>query len=127
MAEQDKAELIARIDIARGEIARSLDGLRHDADLGSRFKSSFSENKTVWLGSAGIAGWLLSRLPARKKKVIVHTGGSNGGGNEIKRTAETGLVLALLKMLFPVVRPFIISFATRLVSDFAAKRERYGK
>ena len=106
-------------------MARGLDGLRRDADLGTRFKSSFSTHKTAWLGSAGVAGWLLSRLPARNKKVIVHADG--GAGKEIKRAVEGGLLLGILKMLVTVFRPFIVNFATQLVADYTAKKERTGR
>src|SRR5579862_9834591 len=102
----DKAELIAQLDNARGQFARSMVDLRRDANIGAHLKHSFTEHKAAWIGSAGIAGWVLSRLPARKKKVIVH----RNGGEKVKEAVEAGLVLGILKMLFQLFRPLIVGF-----------------
>jgi hypothetical protein len=121
--QDDKAELIAQLDRARAQFARNLDGLRRDADLGSHLKHSFTTHKAAWLGSAGIAGWVLSRLPARKKKVIVH----KGDGQKIKEIAEVGLLITILKTLFTLFRPLIVGFASKKIADFAAKNDSWKK
>jgi hypothetical protein len=121
--DDDKAELIAQLDRARAQFARNLDGLRRDADVGAHLKHSFSAHKAAWIGSAGIAGWVLSRLPARKKKVIVN----NEGGQAIKEIAEAGMLLTILKTLFTLFRPAIMGFASKKIADLAAKNDRWKK
>ena len=121
--DDDKAGLIARLDTARAHFARNLDGLRRDADLGAHLKNSFSAHKVAWIGSAGIAGWVLSRLPARKKQVIVH----KEGGEKVKEIAGAGLLLAILKVLFTLLRPAITRIATKKIGDIAAKNNRWKK
>jgi|ERR1700677_3194997 len=120
--DDEKAELIARLDRARAQFARNLDAVRHDADVGAHLKHSFTAHKAAWIGSAGIAGWVLSRLPARKKKVIVKE-----GDNTVKHLAEAGLAFSILKTLFTLFRPVIMSFASKKIADFAAKGVRTKK
>lgn len=119
----DKAELIAQLDRARAQFARSLGNLRRDADLGSHLRHSFSAHKTAWIGSAGIAGWLLSRLPARRKKIIVH----KETGETAKEIASAGLAIAILKTLFTLFRPMIVGFASKKIADMAKKNDRWQK
>lgn len=121
--DDDKAELIAQLDRARAQFSRNLDGLRRDADLGAHFKHSFVTHKAAWIGSAGIAGWVLSRLPARKKKVLVN----REDGKKVKDVAEAGLLLTVLKTLFTLFRPMIIGFASKKIADIAANNDRWKK
>lgn len=125
MVGHTKAELIADIGRARARLGRSLDGLRRDADVGAHIKSSFSSHKAAWIGGAGIAGWVLSRLPARKRKVTVSTGKNDD--HKIKELAEAGLLIGVLKFLFTLCRPFITAFARRKISDFAARNNHSKK
>ncbi|HWB58769.1 MAG TPA: hypothetical protein VG733_04720 [Chthoniobacteraceae bacterium] len=121
----DKAALIAQLEKARSEFDRSLAGVRHDADVGAHLKHSFSRHKAAWIGSAGIAGWLLSRLPARKKEVVIHKEGNGKAGKAAKDFIDAGLILSILKTLFSIFRPYIMRFATKKISDFSKKNERW--
>lgn len=125
MAGQTKDELIAEIEIARLRLRQSLGGLRKQADLGTRMKSSFAEHKTVWLGGASIAGWIISRLPARKKKVKVFVDKKTDG--KLRETAEAGLLIWLLKFLFTLLKPAMAAFATQKIADLASGNDRWKK
>jgi len=118
-----KAELIAELERSRARLGQSIDGIRRDADLGAQLKSSFTNHKTAWLGGAGIAGWVLARLPARKKKVKVFIGDKKGDGatGEIKKAAEAGVLFGILKFIFTLFRPAIVAFATKKIADLAAR------
>lgn len=119
MVEHSKAELIAEIERARARLGGSLAGLRRDADLGARAKNLFSRHKAAWISGAGIAGWVLSRLPARKIKTPGLPGKKEGF--KLREIAETSLFIGALKFLFNLFRPFITAFARRKISDFSAK------
>jgi hypothetical protein len=125
MAGHTKDELIAEIENARLRLRQSLGGLRRQADVNSRMKNSFTQNTTVWLGGAGIAGWILSRLPARKKKVKVYVDKKDGG--QIKQMAEAGLLVWLLKFLFALLKPAIAAFASQKIADLAAGNHQWKK
>lgn len=125
MAEHTKDELIAEIENARLHLRRGAAGLRRQADVGARMKSSIAAHRTVWLGGAGIAGWILSRLPARKKKTDVDAGKKDGG--KFKGLAEAGLLAGLLKFLFTLFKPAITAFASQKIAEFANGNHREKK
>ncbi len=124
----DKAELIAQLDQARAQLARSVDGLRRDADIGTHLKHSFTNHKAAWIGSAGVAGWVLSRLPARKKKVFIQKDGKESKAVAEKAAGEiagVGIIVAILKTLFTLFRPAIMSFASKQIAAIAKKNNRW--
>ncbi|MGB8356712.1 MAG: hypothetical protein WCD79_22630 [Chthoniobacteraceae bacterium] len=116
----EKAELIAEIERSRARLGQSLDGLRRDADISSQFKSSFSTHKAAWLSGAGIAGWILSRLPARKKKAKVFVD-KKEEGTTLKNVAETGMLFGILKLIFTLFRPAIMAFATKKITEISTR------
>lgn len=122
MVKHTKAELITEIGRARARLGQSFDGLRRDADVAARVKNSFSSHKAAWIGGAGIAGWVLSRLPARKSREKVSAGKKEG--HKILEFAGAGMLIGLLKFLFALSKPFITAFARRKISDFAEKKQR---
>jgi hypothetical protein len=112
-----KDALIAEIDLARSRLTRDFAALRRDADVPAHLKHSFFSHKTAWIGGAGVAGWLLSRIPARKKKVYV-------GRKEqkvAKEAAEFGLWFGIAKLLLTAFRPAITTFATQKIADLASR------
>jgi len=121
MAENpDKAALIAQLAAARESSHRSLTGLAAALNVPQRFQKSVRRNQTAWLAGAGIAGWVLSRLPARRKKVKVVTEKSASGlGREVKEVAAAGLLLTLGKLAFSLFRPALTKLLTQKLSDLA--------
>lgn len=112
-----KAELIAQLARSRAQMSASLQGVRHDLDVPRRAGESFKRNAHWWLGIAAVSGWVLSRLPARKKKIYV----DRSGKSAIREAGKTGLLLGLLKLIFSVAKPALMSFATQRLSDFARR------
>lgn len=119
---EHKARLIADISKARLGLSESLEALKHDADLGNRFNHSFVSHQAAWLGGAGAAGWLISKIAIRKRKLKSVT--DTPARQTIRNVAEGGLALSVLKFVFSLTKPAIIAFATRKISDMAARRER---
>jgi hypothetical protein len=112
-----KSALIAEIADARAGISRSFTNLRREADLRAHFRRSYSSHRMAWLGSAGIAGWVLARLPARKKKVKVYV--NKKDEHKVREIAEAGLLTGVVKFLFTLFKPAIMAFATKKLADMA--------
>lgn len=124
MAEPDvKIELAAELERARAALGRSVAGLRRDLDVGARFKESFHENKAAYVGGATFLGLLLSKLPARKKKVYVERKSKEG----IKEAEKAGIWLIVLQFLFKTFRPMLTSLVTKQVTEFVKSRARTGE
>jgi hypothetical protein len=116
---ESKDELIAEIDRARARISREMGSLRRDANVTAHLKHSFTANKAAWIGGAGVAGWILSRIPARKKNVYV----GKKDHSPVKEATELGLWFGIIKLLLTVFRPVITEFATRKITDFTSRNE----
>ena len=114
-----KAELISELAWSRAEMSRDLHDARNDLDLVAHLKHSVVQRKTIWLTGAAVAGWVLSRLPVRRKKSepkALHVSVSR------KSTERNGMLLAILGALFSMFRPVLTSLATRKISELAARQ-----
>jgi len=117
-----KIELAAELDRARAGLARNFDALRHDLDVGTRFKSSFHENKAAYIGGASVFGLLLSKLPTRKKKVYVERKSKERLKEVEKEAGKAGVWLIFLQFLFKTLRPLLTSLVTKQVTQFVKAR-----
>ena len=131
MAENpDKDALIAQLAAARASGTRSLHGLSAALNVPERFQKSVRRNQVSWLAGAGLAGWVLSRLPARKKRVkVVPVKSGEGLGREMKEVATAGLFLTLLKLAFSLFRPVLTKLLTQKLANVADEylAQRAGK
>ena len=119
MAEPDlKTELAAELERARARIAHNTGLLRHDLDVSTHLKESFHQNKAAYIGGATFVGLLLSKLPARKKKIYVES----KGGKAVKEAEKAGLWLIILQFLFKTFRPMLLSLVTKGVTEFVKSR-----
>jgi len=121
MAEQSqadrKSQLIAELERSRSEFAHGVRGLRQDMDVGAHLKHAFVRQKAVWLGGAAIMGWLLAKLPSRKKKVKVAPIRSA----KVTEAERGGILLTVLNLLVPLLKPAVMAFATKKVQEFASR------
>ena len=115
-----KIELAADLEKARARLARNFGALRQDLDLGTHFKHSFHENKAAYIGGATVLGLLISKLPARKKKIYIERKPKSG----IKEAEKAGIWLILLDFLFKALRPMLTTLVTKQVTNFVRSRGR---
>jgi len=113
-----KIELAADLDRARARLARNIDALRHDLDVPTHLRRSFSEHKSAYIGGATFFGLLLSKIPARKKKVYVE-GKSRGA---VKEVEKAGFWLIVFQFLFNTFRPMLTSLLAKQVTSFVKSR-----
>jgi hypothetical protein len=124
--EHEKAQLIADIAIARSRIADAGNALKASAEdvkqklnVSARAKASYGQHPLLWNAGAAVLGFLLSRLPARKKVVYVDrdTGQELGG----KGGGKGRLLWGALKFAGSVARPFLSAVATQKFAEFAQR------
>jgi hypothetical protein len=106
--EPDKAALLAEIAAARARLVETGEGLRaafedvrHKLDVPTRAKESFQENKPAWIGGAALVGLLLSKIPARKKTVLVERGLGLAAGGKL------AMLWGAAKFAATLAKPFI--------------------
>jgi len=117
-----KTELAADLARARARLAGNFDALRRDVDVPALLKHSFRQNKAAFIGGATLFGLVLSKLPARKKKVYV----DRKAGEGVREIEKAGLWLIVLQFLFKTLRPMLTSLVTKQLSDFLKSRARKG-
>jgi hypothetical protein len=109
MAENSESinELTAEIVRSRQRVATELRGLRYELDFPAKFRRSFRKQTGSWISAAAAVGALVALAPMRKKKVYVN---ASGRRKSDKKLMETGLALAVMKLVGNLARPVIMEF-----------------
>ncbi len=104
-----KQSLIAELDRSRGDVSAQTVHLKEDLAFGKKIRRGVSRSPAVWIGGAVLVGVILSRLPARQKKVKVKV-----GSRDSEETAKAGLaavvLLPTLKFLFSTFQPALMAW-----------------
>lgn len=112
MADQRKADLIARLDRARSQAAAHSQALAEDFQVGDKLKENIDRHRGAWLSGAVLTGLVISKLPARTQKVVIDRRGTKVA-KEAEKVGILALVLSALKFAFTLVRPFAVKWLTR--------------
>lgn len=121
MAEDEKRELIARLEKARAQMGSAASGLRHELDFKAKARRSFRTHTPAWIIGAVVGGLVLSQLRRRPKPAI-----------EVKRSAikkedatKAAAVIALGKLALDLLRPTLIAWArSKLLAGFSARAQK---
>ena len=114
--EQRKSELRAELAAARSQFGRNWLALKEDANIPKRFRESVRKRKVLWISAATVIGFVLSRLPARKKEVLVDA----KSRKKIKHRKKSGVLMTIVKLVLGVLKPAITAYATKKLADIAA-------
>jgi len=113
-------------DDIRQEIAASRRALQDDVgtlraelDFVSKAKRAVVERPLPWLGGAALLGYILSGRRRKKARAARH---AKGEPEAAKRLTLVGVLFGTARLLFPLARPLMEQFATRKLTEFAAKR-----
>jgi hypothetical protein len=112
---QDERKRIA-VELARRRVELSDQALllRRDLDIGHRMSDSLRKHSWGWMSIAAMFGWILSRLPARKKKVYVQA------TNSEKWTAhKEGFMVHVWKGLWSIAKPLVVAYVTKQIAEKA--------
>jgi hypothetical protein len=114
MAEsQNERKRIAE-ELARTRVALTDQALlvRRNLDVGRRMSTSVREHTWGWITFAAILGWILSRLPARKKKIYIHATDSE------KRTRrDGGSLMQIWNGIWSIARPVLTAYLTKKIGQ----------
>jgi hypothetical protein len=76
--------------------------------------NSLRRHSWGWISLAAIFGWILSRLPARKKKIYIHTSDAE------KRPRERGGVMKQIwKGIWSIGKPVLTAYLTKKIGEKA--------
>ena len=112
---QDERKRIAA-ELARMRVELSDQSLlvRRDLDVGRRMSVSLRKHSWGWMSVAAIFGWLLSRLPARKKKIYV-------AANSDKKVGIITRVswIQVWKGIWSIAKPIVVAYVTKQIAEKA--------
>ena len=114
-------ELTAEIGQSRERVARDLRGLKYEVDFPAKFRRSFRQQTVSWLSAAAAVGALIALAPMRKKKIYVD---AKSGRKSQKKLVESGVALAVLKIVANLARPAIVEFVKTRFTDFGGRSRR---
>jgi hypothetical protein len=113
-SQDEKKRIIAQLARRRIELGDQSLLVRRDLDIGSRMSDSLRKHSWGWMSIAAMFGWILSRLPARKKKIYIHAANSDKG----KRYRD-GLGSQLWKGAWSIAKPLVMAYLTKKIAEKA--------
>src|SRR5438876_10995260 len=114
-------ELTAEIARSQEHVRRDLRGLQYELDFPAKFRRSFRRQTGSWMTAAGAVGVLIALAPMRKKKIYVD---AKSGRKSQKKLVETGVALAVLKIVANLARPAVVEFVKTRLTDFGGRSRR---
>ena len=85
--------------------------VRRHLDVGRHMSDSLRRHSWGWMSIAALFGWILSRLPARKKKIYVQTSDS-----QKKKSRGMGLSGHIWKGMWSIAKPVLTAYLTSRVT-----------
>ena len=122
-AENDKHALVAELAAARTRLSSAGEALRQSLDVPARAKESFMRHKPAWLSGAAIAGFVLSKLPSRKKTIVVE----RATGKVLGAAGKLGVIFSAAKFLFKFASPLLSEAAGGGVAELLKRFQRSQK
>jgi hypothetical protein len=120
---EDKSALSNRLEEDRLKMAAEVGEIKSDYNLSNRLRQSVKKDPWYWVSGALLIGFLLSRLPARRKEVYVQADRSetrdfkNQSAPEKKRvTSKT------ISTLWSLIKPIITAYIGREIYKRAKAR-----
>lgn len=113
-----KEELRAELAAARKQFSGNWTALKSDANIPARARESIREKRGVWIGGAVAFGFVLSLMRRRKKEVFVDA----KTHKKVPSRKKAGILMALARLIFGILKPTLTAYATRQLASFAALR-----
>ena len=122
-AEHHKQAIVAELAAARARISATSAALRGSLDMPARAKESFRRHRPAWLGGAAILGFVLSKLPSRKKTVFVE----RATGRVLGAAGKFGAVFSAAKFAINFARPLFSELAGNSLAEILKRFRRPSK
>ena len=114
----EKRSIVEDLARARMELSDQTIQIRRGLDVSTHVQTSIRRHSYGWLSVAAIFGWILSRLPTRKRKIYLEAGTKRKLG---EKGAGGGLLGLLFKSVWGLARPVVTAYFTKKLSDSMAK------
>jgi hypothetical protein len=113
-SQDERKRITAELARRRVELSDQSLLVRRNLDVGRRMSDSLRKHSWGWMSLAAIFGWLLSRLPARKKKIYIHAANS-----EKWRGQKKGFMVQIWKGVWSIAKPLVVAYVTKKIAEKA--------
>ena len=122
---EDKDFLAARLEQDRQKMAVQMSKLKKDYNLAHRLRTSMQRDPWPWLAGAAIIGFLVSRVPARRKEVYLPSDpvkprlrgeARSPGGDQIQNQ--------VMNKIWSLAKPIISTYIGRKLYNYARRLDK---
>ncbi|MBV8814750.1 MAG: hypothetical protein JO271_09680 [Verrucomicrobia bacterium] len=108
-----KRRVIEEIAKTRTELSGATSVVKEQLNFPQRFTVVLRKYSWTWMGLAAVAGWILSRLPSRKKKIYIQA------GKRVRRGKGFASTVAgqLWSLAWSLTKPAITAYLTKKMSQ----------
>jgi|SRR5580704_331629 hypothetical protein len=117
----NKQQIAATLSAIRIQVQNEASLLRRQFDMKQHFLESIKNHSWEWASCAAIFGWLLSRIPVRKKKIYI----DNFSQKPVKRR-DKGPLGKLWRETWQFSKPMIAAYLAKLLAEHAESSENKG-
>src|ERR1700724_3438893 len=110
----EKQRIVLELARTRNHLAEQSLLVRRNLYISRHMSDSMREHSWGWMSVAAIFGWILSRLPARKKKIYVQTANSEKRGSH-----HEGFLVQVWKGVWSIGKPLVVAYVTKKIAEKA--------
>ena len=114
-----KQQITDALTALRIQVQNEASRLRHKLDMKQHFLESIKKHPWEWASCAAIFGWLLSRIPARKKRVYL-----DSSNQKPVKHREKGPLGKLWREVWQFSKPMIAAYLAKLLAENVKSPER---
>ena len=105
-------QITAALTQVRIQMQNEASRLRRTLDVKQHILASIKNHPWEWTSCAAIFGWILAGLPARKKKIFIHSSSQKPPNARVN-----GPVGKVWKEVWKISKPLIAAYLAKLVAD----------
>ena len=107
-----KQQIVAALTEVRVQVQNEMSHLRRTLNMKQHFLVSYKNHPWEWASGAAMVGWLLSRLPARKKRIYMYSSTQK----PVKNPAE-GPLGKLWKEVWKISKRLIAAYVAKVLAE----------
>jgi hypothetical protein len=115
--EDAKRRIIGELAEARRELSGAGSIVKGRIDIPARISASLRRNSWSWVSLAAILGWILSRLPWRRKKIYLEGGGRRRIKGQAIRDRKRDLAWMVWDGVWSLAKPLITAYLGRKLAQ----------
>jgi hypothetical protein len=109
----EKQRIVLELARTRNHLAEQSLLVRRNLDISRHMSDSMREHSWGWMSVAAIFGWILSRLPARKKKIYIQSTDQQKSGKKW----GGGLLKLVCDGVWSIAKPLLTAYLTKKIAQ----------